>query len=413
MAIEQTDNILIGIGYVDVIRKWNELEPDLEVIDIDVAPERIIDTRRPIKDRTQVYYRLEDLNLSLKNLRDTTPDAELLAQKINSHLAFIEAQDKKAPDDLEKYLMDTMGVNIEYVPEGVLDFYRDEVSRMFLDLGLEVGAEYTRLGWSMLQQRRIGKSDVLGMTNEVIEKSSRAIFNAIGRKFVIPYRSDYESTDRPALFWVKGNREGWKLSMNLHSRHDDRWIDGVEQRLGSHEATHIVHGWSIRRNLDQGILPNPACGITTVPGPEQWGMEGLADTIPLFIPEIYNQFDQFGRFFYSHQTLSRLIGNNLHKMIINGSIPESYMVNFIKHYLPGESDQNIGNLIASRREGNVWPSYWGAYEDGCKTFMGWAEELAKKPEAKTRFLQVCFERQMTKPQLELLFHSVNNSILRS
>lgn len=409
MATEITDSNLIGIGYVDVMRKWNELEPNLDIIDIDVAPIRVVDTRRSLSDRVQVRYRLEDLRFSLSNLHELSRETELIGHKINSHLAFMDVLGRRGPKDLGEYLMDTMGVALRYLPDAQVLEKREEVAQLFSELDTaSSGLDYSPKGWERLLEKRLNKGEVLDLTNKVIDRSTRLMFSAIGRRFQIPYQNIYEETDRPTLFWIKGDRDGWKLSMNIHKRHDTKWIQGVEQRLGSHEGAHIVHGWSIRRNIDNKVLENPAYGITTVPGPEQWGMEGLADTMPLFVPEVYDQFDSFGRFMYQHQLLSRMVGNNIHKMVIDGDKSATYIKDYMQFYLPGETDESVESHIRSRTEGAVFPSYWGAYEDGCLTYMDWAEKLKSKPEQRARFLQANFERQWTKPQLEILFHVLSN-----
>lgn len=398
------ENNQVGLEMVQIYRAWDRIETDTEtgikVVDIDVAPLRRHQPLLRVIDREQVAFRFRGL---IPSADQETADGEYLAAKMTSTLTFLRAL-KGVQFGLNEYTIPTAGVVLQPVPTRELDLQRKKVEDIFVSLGPELkDLGFNAVGWQrFLDREHLNKSEIIESFNRARRKFVPIIMDVLGTNIRPVYRTSFVEDDQPWLNWMAGGRiEGFTLKINTHPRNNSSWYRGNTGKLAVHEILgHLFQAYCWKRNIEDRAI-NPGYGVTTIPGPEQWGCEGLATTLPFLIPELYQAADPYEQFAIELQYLTELVNNNLN-LAVNGPEPvgRQELRELVREYLPNVSHRQFNKRIRGMIVNPVWRGYYPAYEDGTRYFRKIADQL--RPEARIKLLKDhLYSRPMTPRQIKL------------
>lgn len=402
MNYREKDNNIAGQKLVRIYRGWDRLErrtgKEIEVIDIDIAPPAL----RPydFANRSEVMGAFFDNALGF----DTSSlDGRYLVDKARASHAYI--QDLEAGDSLSQTLPDymdrTMGIVMQVVSRSILDQRRLENEDRFRALGYA----YNPQGWcNFVKGNGIDIKRFKRDFPIAVEKLKPHMMAALGgEELQADYNVETVELDETWLNWVSGNSRNLTLRVNLHERNRNRWHKGTEEAMAVHEVFgHIYQILKFKENIQREDKPsNPGYGIFSIPGPEQWELEGLATTLSLLVPGIYENLSPEGQFAVQYRVLSQLVYNNT-QIDLNGKRPsiEKELVNRVQYYLPGEPEDRIKKVLIDQTKHPRNRSYMMAYQSGTRFF--WEKSTVLSDKQKRTLLRRLYSQPMTHAQVKEL-----------
>lgn len=424
MTSPERTNIARGKELDRTYLGWQKLEDSIEsgvdVYDFNFA--LVSD-----KDRVRILSRMharDRLTVLTHEYNTSTHDGEYLRAKTLASIAFIDAlgiQDRRrhrlsvSKQSIAKYIEATMpSVKLEPCPRRVLITQRNLVDGI---LNTITGKKWDEDGWNDFKSKyRIAVETVEGREKVAsqFEGSSRryssVVMDTLNINDYPSYTTNFVQEDKPWIFWVDGDRvRGIEVKVNTHPlRTQIRWVEGVPEVLGTHEiGGHVTQMDNWKRRIDKGEM-NPAYGLTNIPGPESWMMEGVANTVPLLFPDIYTKMTDFGKLELERQILAEMVRNNVHLRVTRGELPRRpELTEYIRFFLPGETNFRINRLVHECRYHPVESSYRAAYENGTIWF---AERLRGLPDENlTDFATCLYSRPSTPVQVKDRFSKIIGS----
>jgi hypothetical protein len=128
----------------------------------------------------------------------------------------------------------------------------------------------------------------------------KKLANYIDLPSTLDFTISWVSEDVYWCFWISAKEgAGIDITINTHARHC--FTDILLQSLSAHEvAGHAVNMSLIKHRVQSGKIP-AYFGITTVHQPEVYAMEGIAQTLPIFIAAK----EDFGEEFLLRQSIAQ------------------------------------------------------------------------------------------------------------
>lgn len=183
---------------------------------------------------------------------------------------------------------------------------RHEIDRLRLlfEALPDVGT-FGRAGISQLAQTTIPKSELKTRFDQVRDILIPSLAHRLGLP-PVPFRLEYSTVENNWWgAWADTADDGtFRLTLNLAPQ--TPWRPGDPERIATHEGVHILHMAAWRDAIAGGRAPRIA-GLTTTFGPEAVVTEGLADTIPLLLPDL--ELPPITRFWWQAAGLRYLASN--------------------------------------------------------------------------------------------------------
>lgn len=363
-----------GAEVVHLLRHWEDREGRrkqgrLEVVDFDLAGD--VDSLIPAEDLTELSsianrpHMLFRLSQIAEHFDPESTGGQFMRARIRAHLALVFASERRRFYPLDEYLEETLGltrgseVAFISVPEEELTQQRRKV----IDLFSLQGFDFNRTGWeSFFKEAQLDPIQVESMYREAEDKLVPIMQQAVGADYKPDYRIEFVNKEVEWINWSSGNEEsGLQLLINTHESLLNRWFLGVPERLVSHEElVHMFEAFSWRENIRNELI-NPGYGLTTVPGPEQWHCEGFGNTLPFFIPEIYEALTPVGRFSVELRLLETWIFRNAHISVNDDPERLSEMTGYISDLLPNTNPITVRRYLEQRLSNSLSRAYQGAY----------------------------------------------------
>lgn len=248
-----------------------------------------------------------------------------------------------------------LGVN----PNGSID---DQLSALDPPLPFDTVEQTFR---SMLDEHRHSLEDVIGQP--------------------VPFELTIEDVevDEYWSYWVDGAGTEFRLRLN-RKRGSFTRVECLQFTF--HELlAHCGQMKAWATHIAAGNLPR-YFGLTTVHAPEQVMLEGLAQTLPLLIPnEAMTDPVLAVRLALMRHRL--MIDNNLHCMINTGATVER-CASYHEHWSLGSSTRRAITDLAARGAGPLYRSYLYAYPAGCELF--WSAHERLRPEQQAELVRACY-----------------------
>jgi len=367
-----------------VLRAWHLHEVErggAPIIDFDFFPQG--PSVSPAPDRLSVYARLTELAGDSR-----TAQVPGLAARLTADLAYLGAQlgERLALDD---YVRATQGCSATgwssaYVAE------RGELATTLL--------ESMGIGWHETTDVELRRAEE-PMEAEEAESAIRraaAEYEPLVREVTessAPYELTVESVNVDAYwaYWLDG--AGPRVRLRLNPR-NARFTRVGARQFALHEVLgHGLQGASFAHRCAE--VDVPWVRVLSVHAPTQVVLEGLAQSLPLFVTPDDDVL--VARVHVDHYL--QLVRSELH-LAINRGVGVNKCVAHARERVPFWTDEQIGDLIADRGANPLLRSYLWSYPAGFDWFVRLAE--ADTEEAAT-VLRAAYRAPLTPSELPALW----------
>lgn len=216
----------------------------------------------------------------------------------------------------------------------------------------------------------------------------------------LPYEIITVPEDAFWLNYVEGVYNKYILKINSDPRHLQRRTEGKAKLLAIHEILgHLVQMKSWQDAIEKGTLLQ-CLGETDVFDSEQVALEGLAQNMHLFVPEVYASLDDKVRLEIAQDGLRQMVYNNVHVIINSEPMTPNRatkrVFDYITKYLPAEDPSEIRKQVLDRMKGPYNKTYLYAYGVGLLVHQ-WAVAILN-PEGRARLLKLNENQPLTPAQ---------------
>jgi hypothetical protein len=378
---------------VNIYRSWHALEHatrGIEIIDFDLATPHPVP---PARDREEVARVLTELLGEANALADVPA---LVRQRLVASLTYLRALDGEQVD-ITEYIYRTLGTRPIVISEEEILAKRDAVGAI-----LEMLRPLHR-GDGPLRFRSDDFHRFQSLFLVPNPGNLPRLFEFYRDKWLPPLVSrldvpfdpsmvavEFASEDAYWKNWISGNLAEHRvvLRINYHPRHT--WYQGSPEALVLHEyCGHAVQMVSWHRRIMRGDLPQ-FFGILTVHFPDQFILEGLAESLVYALPN-GNRLEPKTEVVRDLHDHSLMVWNNVHLLANEegGDAAEAYAM---KH-LPFGSREGVQAEIRDRTQHPLFRSYLYVYGIGQRAFLNAFKGL--NVVERWRLLRHVYEQPMT------------------
>lgn len=322
---------------VDLYRSWDRLELEAgspPIIDFDLATPRVT---TPATSRSEVARRIEAVTGRLGDLEPIW--RALVTRRLDASRYFLRALAGELLP-FSEYINATMGVEPHLFSEDEIARGRAAVNKALSDLTQRHHEGLT------LQRQPARRADAITFESGDFHRFQSLFIvrdhDALPRHFAF-YREkwlprliervsvplddytinvEFASEDAYWKNWISGNLAGRQIDLriNCHPRHS--WYVGAAETLVLHEyCAHAVQMINWHREIERGRLPEFA-GILTVHFPDQFILEGLAESIAHWLPDHHTRLEPKSKVLRELHAYTLLVMNNVH-IIANQDTPDA------------------------------------------------------------------------------------------
>ncbi len=341
-----------------------------------------------------------DVLRALIELKDACEECSLAFERVAAHEAYLRAlMGQQLP--FGDYIRATQGVVPSLFDESYLDVVRADAEQQLVEIGVNprepVHPQLDELD-PPLPLVAAEKSFHTFLDNHLHGLETLINEDLSFDLTIIPVEVDeYWS------YWVDGTASRFRLRLNQRKASFSltECLQFTFHELIAHCGQ--MHAWSGR--ISEGALA-AYFGITTVHTPEQFMLEGLAQTLPLLIR---SEVLTANPILQARMTLMRyelLIRNNLHYMI-NRFAPIEECLAYYEQRSFRRKTLDLLNDLVSRSVDVLYRSYQYVYPVSCEFFWDAAEGLT--PDACAQLVRSCFREPHTAEDLRSLVASLQTS----
>ena len=331
--------------------KWNRTEKSntISIIDFDL----LYDGHRfpgRYSSRSQILSVLRELQ---KEYQHQTQKNALVEAKLKASEYYLRALEGEAIA-FEDYIKHTMGIKPMYIPEDDLLKQRELVRSAYKN----VGYTWDKKGIAAFKKDyRLTKEEIEKSFIDFREKIVLQVMDWLEMKFNLSYEVSFVDKNEYWMNWISTDKRGRiHLQYNLNKRH--AWLKGSTEFLVFHEICgHAIQATSWKEQIMQKNMPR-SLGLTTVFSPEQFFMEGIAESLYYFYPS--NPFSDFGLISLHFDHLYWMVWNNAHIMA-NSHENRKRIHEFIHTYMPAMSENEIDVGIKEKTSDPLGRTYQYIY----------------------------------------------------
>lgn len=342
---------------------WHELEKRLGgdvIIDFNLLG------RQP---RDTYANRLDALKALGKLLNEASPHYPLAVQRLQAHDCYLRSlMGEKIP--FGTFIKKTQGFEPKLFSESYLRQRRDALEIRLAELGVALDGHTARNLRALdepIHSSVVGKAFL-----STYRRNRKFLVEAIAAEAKFRLKIEFVAVQEYWAYWVDGNRSRFRLRFNepnIRNQYSHtEAVQFVYHELLAHCAQMAV--WA--RQIESGKLAK-YFGLTTVHSPEQFLLEGLAQSLPLLLRNVETENHLLlCRIYLSHYR--SLVNNNLHIMINEGRTIEE-CVSFAKRHLPDPEVGEVAAGLVSRANIPRFRSYEFVYPASFDFFIRCAENL--------------------------------------
>lgn len=354
-------------------------------VDFDVGPRFFTAPRQSLETGEEALAELLELQRSREPV---TEFGEYMRGKIPGTLVYQQAVSGHF-FPLSEYANRTLALQARQPTEEEIKAQYEVVVGRFQNL---IDAPYNILGWQRFSERyHLDRDDLRKAIFQAQDTFYPIMKDTIRAGYEFQHETIFVSKRDYWLMWSSADQGNFLLQVNEDDINQPLWFKGQEEALTPHEGAHLLQGYKWRRNILNGLI-SPGYGITTVPGPEEVGCEGLAVTLPYFVPEIWDNMSEFGKFAVERFILNYLVYGKAHWDVNTREPNFDVIKEFIRHHLPMEPEERVNDQLLKRRTSPIHRSYLLAYTEGVRAHMQFARQLSD--EARLELVRKEFEQPM-------------------
>jgi hypothetical protein len=367
------------------LRSWNayeEIRGGQPVIDFDCHP--LNDEVAPATSRIFVRDRLAQLFE-----RADAAGERRVAGRARASLAYLDAL-LGAQIPFTRYVQLTQGCaavgwSADYV-DAVRDVSREHLAAQGVPWDSTTSAALNEV------EGLIAAADAPGAVREAASEMDSAVREVVESD--APYQLSVEQVDLDAYwaYWLDG--AGSKVRMRINLR-NARFTQVQARMCALHEI--LGHGLQCASYAQRCATDDvPWVRLTSVHGPQQVLLEGLAQALPLFLGED----DPALRSRVRLKHYLQLVSSELH-LLINSGASVTDCVDHARRRVPFWTDETIGNLLADRGANPLLRSYLWAYPAGADWFVNLADRAP--PDTVSAVLRAAYRDPLTPDDLARLW----------
>ena len=379
---------------VDLYRAWDAIERAKyknPIIDFDLAPPRGFPS---IGDRHKVLERLENAAADLEGETDTT--AELARARLKASVAYLRALSGESIA-FRSYIRQTLGVEPRKFSDERIRKQRALVNdQLRAHRGMPFSMDQIARFRAHFTEYNKNKNELLKTFKDFQSKWVPKLL----KRIPVPmdeYKVNVTFANEDAYWknWISGKLSEHEilLRINIHPR--QVWYQGFPETLVIHEyCGHAVQMINWHRRIEQGELPE-FLGILTVHFPDQFLLEGLAESLVFVLP----RRGELTKESYVARQMHRyylLIMNNTH--IIANEQNTQTAFDYAVRNLPFTSTDVIQKEIRDRTQNPLFRCYQYVYGVAKESFLTALSRL--EPKQGWKLLRMAYDWPMTATQFE-------------
>lgn len=331
--------------------KWHRYEKQnkVDIIDFDLIQQGE-NNHGAFNDREEVEKEL----LSLINEYHAVSDEnDFLSAKLTACKYYLSAlKGKKIA--FNEYVSKTMGVIPKLLSKKVLE---DQL-KITSDAYNKIGYSYDKSGLRKYEkENQLSKEQIESTFKKFRDAILPEMIKWLDLQITLKYHIKFVDIDIYWMNWISTDENGQiLLQYNLNKRH--KWYKGSTEYLVFHEiCAHALQTLSWKKQISDKKL-HPFVGLTTVFSPEQFLVEGIAESLFYFYPS--NPFSDYGLVSLYTDHLYWLVMNNAHIMV-NSGIAKNKIILFVKKYLPTRNGSEISKDLEERVNHPLFRTYQYIY----------------------------------------------------
>jgi hypothetical protein len=351
-------------------RAWDRLERRSSlgsVIDFDLAD---ADDVPVLENRDQVFAELTRLHTLVRD--GVGPALDLVRARLTASLTYLGALRGDARLPLRDYVLNTMGVEPDLVPEARIRQSEARLTALLRDkVGESPGIPFSRKGFDPFRRAfQTGACENLKRQFEYFcEKWLPRLCGHIDAAFeASSIAVEFAEEDAYWKNWISGNiAEGQPITLriNVHERHV--WYQGAVEILVLHEyCGHAVQMALWQRAVRQRQIAS-FFGILTVHFPDQFLLEGLAESVAYFLPDERRKLEKRSEVVRELHAYNLMVLNNVHILANDRGLDAAR--SYAKERLPFTTDDAIERELRDRTSHPLFRTYQYIYGPAKDAFV--------------------------------------------
>lgn len=386
---------------VALYRAWDILERrlyDNTIIDFDLAPSR---HPLPLTGRKEVLQQLRSLADELRG--DKSAVVDLIQARITASTTYLRALLGETVD-FRPYIEQTLGISPRFFSEREIEMRKCEVRGLLHD---DYGLQYWKRGLGKFQNKFLLSNTTLPGQFELYRKKwIPKLLDHISvpvKNYIV--RVEFAEEDAYWKNWISGNLANHEilLRINIHPRHI--WYQGFAEPLVIHEyCGHAIQVINWHRRIESRELPQ-FLGILTVHFPDQFLLEGLAESLVYFLPERQEleQASLVAREIHRHYLM---VMNNMHIIANEQGNEEAFQ--YAESRLPFTAPDTLKREIRDRTKNSLFRCYQYVYGIAKESFLTAFSSLTR--EQGWTLLRLAYDWPMTAKQFETAVRQIGAQI---
>jgi hypothetical protein len=385
MLPKKIDQYLVGL-----YRGWHAMEQSRyknSIVDFDLAPAREFP---PISDRQEALRLLQNATSELDGERDKV--AILVRARLEASSTYLRGLLGETIA-FRRYIEQTLGVEPRMFSEEEIQRQRNIVKEQLL--------EHYQLQFSKDQIPRFrgrfmiyDKKQLPSQFRLFQSKWVPILLDRI-RVPIADYKVNVEFASEDAYWknWISGNLSKHEIDLRINIHPRQAWYQGFPETLVIHEyCGHAVQMINWHRRIEEEKLPE-FLGILTVHFPDQFLLEGLAESLVFVLPgrQELEKDSLVSRELHRHYLL---VMNNAHIVANTQGVKKAS--EFAISNLPFTPPEVIEKEMSDRTENPLYRCYQYVYGMAKETFLNALSGLDF--EQKWNLLGVVYDWPMTAPQ---------------
>lgn len=369
-----TETLSYDDELIEIVLGWQNLEAKEDAF-------QIIDFQLIEWDRNCTGCTFLEILEQLKALRKRA-ESPYLNQRILAYETFLRARMGERLS-LEPYIENTLGFRPAPFDALVLEKIYCQTKGALDQIGLAFNRD-TLSAFTEID-RKIQEKEFPDFLKERFANEKQILERRLAISLDFDIDIEYCSVDEYWAYWVDGNRDGFRLRINLQGRKQPFTLAEGLQFLCHEILGHCGQMNQWMKRIDSQKIPKSA-GLTFVAGPEQFCFEGLAQTLPLWLYGKHIGPILKARILFD--LYSSLVKNNAHIMINSGCSIEACL-DYITSYLPHTDRKQASRDLQSRSMDPLFRSYQLVYPASFLAFFNKEAEIGSRSRSDD-FLRTCY-----------------------
>ncbi|MGA8220089.1 MAG: hypothetical protein WB780_00435 [Candidatus Acidiferrales bacterium] len=377
---------------VDLYRAWDAIERAQyknSIIDFDLAPVRRF---VPLRDRNEVRKKLENAQGALEGER--TSLGALARARLRASTTYLRVLGGESIP-FGQYVNRTLGIEPRMFTNEEIAKQREITSdRLFQQYEIRfVQEELSRFQANvMLYNRKLIRKQF----DDFREKWIPALLDRIPAPLE-KYRINVKFASEDAYWknWISGNLSEHEilLRINIHPR--QYWYRGFTELLVIHEyCGHAIQMVNWHRRIEEKKLPE-FFGILTVHFPDQFELEGLAESLAFVLPD-KQKLEAESLVARDLHRYYLMVMNNVHILANEQSFQTA--MDYGTRHLPLTNKDVLSKEISDRTRNPLFRGYQYVYGIAKESFLKALSRFG--PESRWDLLRFVYDWPMTQSQFE-------------